>query len=54
MILHFSHIGLTEGRTFTLESTPKWEDIQNGVLTGALATASGRRYRGEVRPPAHS
>jgi hypothetical protein len=39
MILHFSHIGLTDGRTFMFPFS--------GLSSGgpALAAASGRRYR---------
>ena len=42
MILHFSHIGLTDGRTFM---------IPFGWMTGAvaLAAASGRRYQTRTR-----
>jgi len=44
MILHFSHIGLTDGRTFM---------IPFGLGSGApaLAAAGGRRYRVEENLP---
>src|ERR1700761_1660097 len=40
MILHFSHIGLTEGRTFTLKSRSFAGKLGCGSLTGALATVA--------------
>jgi hypothetical protein len=42
MILHFSHIGLTDGRTFM---------IPFGCYSGelALAAAAGRRYQSRMR-----
>ena len=41
MILHFSHIGLTEGRTFTLRSRSfSWKSFISGFLAGALATVA--------------
>jgi len=50
MILHFSHIGLTDGRTFTVDSTlVVSETVLHQFLQPALATASGRRYRAEER-----
>jgi hypothetical protein len=47
MILHFSHIGLTDGRTFM---------IPFGSVIGepALAAAEGRRYRSPTRAHANS
>jgi hypothetical protein len=40
MILHFSHIGLTEGRTFTLKSRSFGSNLGSGFLAGALATVA--------------
>jgi hypothetical protein len=49
MILHFSHIGLTDGRTFTLASLSSWEHLSGtfgGALeTGAVAATSSRSTR---------
>jgi hypothetical protein len=44
--LHFSHIGLTDGRTFTLVSLSSWTTFQ-WYLGVALETASDRRYLAE-------
>jgi hypothetical protein len=40
MILHFSHIGLTDGRTFMIP-------LAGGSDGRALAAAGGRRYLAE-------
>jgi hypothetical protein len=40
MILHFSHIGLTEGRTFTLKSRSFAGSLFCGFLAAALATVA--------------
>ncbi len=40
MILHFSHIGLTEGRTFTLDSLSVGKTLWLWVLAEALATGT--------------
>jgi hypothetical protein len=40
MILHFSHIGLTDGRTFMIP-------LAGGSDGRALAAAAGRRYLAE-------
>ena len=40
MILHFSHIGLTDGRTFTLASLSSWEPKLRGTFGAALATGA--------------
>jgi len=47
MILHFSHIGLTDGRTFTLARFALVVSDYSGFLNLALETASGRRYHAE-------
>jgi hypothetical protein len=44
MILHFSHIGFTDGRTFTLASLSLSVSLMSS-FGSALATASGRRYQ---------
>src|SRR5690349_11227687 len=49
MILHFSHIGLTDGRTFTLASLSWLWVSPSSSLSPALEAASGRRYRAEDR-----
>src|SRR5437588_8659863 len=53
MILHFSHIGLTEGRTFTLALALVWSKL-GSYLSPALETARGRRYRAEDRHAART
>src|SRR5690349_6638306 len=40
MILHFSHIGLTDGRTFTLIRSQRFADRFHWILGPALATAA--------------
>jgi hypothetical protein len=42
MILHFSHIGLTDGRTFMIP-------FGSVISEPALAAAEGRRYRSPTR-----
>src|SRR4051812_39127996 len=42
MILHFSHIGLTDGRTFMIPFGSMTSDL-------ALAAAAGRRYQSRTR-----
>src|SRR5579864_762976 len=42
MTLHFSHIGLTEGLTFTFVSPERWSSVR-------LWRPRGRRYRTEAR-----
>jgi hypothetical protein len=42
MILHFSHIGLTDGRTFMIPFGSMTSDV-------ALAAASGCRYQSRTR-----
>src|SRR5436309_15870563 len=51
MILHFSHIGFTDGRTFTLASLSVSSRLMSS-FGSALATASGRRYQAEDAPAA--
>ncbi len=46
MILHFSHMGLTDGLTFTVSMVSGKRVISASVP--ALATAVGRRYRAEA------
>jgi hypothetical protein len=46
MILHFSHMGLTDGLTFTVSMVSEERFVVSSVP--ALATASGRRYRAEA------
>ena len=50
MILHFSHIGLTDGRTFTLIRSQKFVDLV--PLNPRLGSGDryGRRYRAEEAP----
>jgi hypothetical protein len=42
MILHFSHIGFTDGRTFMIP-------FGSVISKPALAAAEGRRYRSPTR-----
>jgi len=53
MILHFSHIGLTEGRTFTLASlfSSKYSQV---CLQPGSGDRYSRRYRAEERRAARS
>jgi hypothetical protein len=46
MILHFSHIGLTDGRTFMIP-------FGSVISDPALAAAKGRRYRTPTRAHAN-
>jgi hypothetical protein len=49
MILHFSHIGLTDGLTFMLVRSLGGKTMSL-ILIPALATAADRRYRVEEAP----
>src|SRR5579862_9591737 len=48
MILHFSHIGLTDGRTFTLASLSSWNNFPVVPRRGS-GDRYGRRYLAEKR-----
>src|SRR5438270_7313091 len=48
MILHFSHIGLTDGLTFNELASLSSRMICRSFLGTALATAAGRRYHTEA------
>jgi hypothetical protein len=51
MILHFSHIGLTEGRTFTLTSRSfGWKSFFSEFLAEALATVAVAATSTKRRP----
>jgi hypothetical protein len=47
MILHFSHIGLTDGRTFTADSLSISGKLWSWFLGLGSGDRYGRRYRAE-------
>ena len=48
MILHFSHIGLTDGRTFTLASLVSYLSSSLGLALAAADGGQGVEQRGVV------
>jgi hypothetical protein len=52
MTLHFSHMGLTEGRTFTLVARLIW--LLQWALQPGSGDRYGRRYRAEERRAAQA